>query len=160
MLLTRCHHPRHNHLMHRNFNQLQNQMERLFGDHPQAWMANRNVEPSGDFQAATDLVETEDDYRLLLELPGVSRDQIKLTVKDGGLTISADKLAAEETDEAAEGRNVWRRERVFGSISRTFTFAQRIDSSAIAANYKDGVLEVTVPKAEEAKSQTIEVQVD
>ena len=146
MMLTRCH-PNH----HRNMSL---DLNRFFGD-----FANLGSVPAGTqpdhFHPAVDIHETEDEYRLQVELPGVKKDAFKLSIKENVLTLGAEKKLDEEVKE----ENVRRKERAYGSFHRSFTFAQRIDAAQVSASYTDGVLEITVPKAEEAKPRTVEVAV-
>ena len=102
-----------------------------------------------------DVSETEDAYRITVELPGFARDAVKVTVEDGILTVSAEKKRA---DEAADAR-YFRRERSFGRVERRFSFTSEIQTDKVAAAYQNGVLEIAVPKAESARPRSVEVTV-
>jgi HSP20 family protein len=109
---------------------------------------------AGAWIPSSDVIERGDHYILRLDLPGVKKDDIQVSVEDGALMIRGQRLheSAEESD------NVLRTERMTGTFSRRFRLGDRIDTGKIEANYRDGVLEVRVPKAEEAKTRLIEVR--
>ena len=91
-----------------------------------------------------DVKDNDTNYELTAELPGITKDDISLTYKDNYLTIAAKKdSTTEEKDD--EGRYI-RRERSFGSMSRSF-YIDNIDETKLDAEFKDGVLKVTLPKA-------------
>ena len=102
-----------------------------------------------------DVSETNDDYLVKADAPGVAKDDIKVTVEGNFVTIEFD--VKKETEEKEKGKTV-RCERYYGTQSRSFALAQDIDESKAKATYKDGVLELTLPKKpSSAKTQlTIE----
>ena len=102
---------------------------------------------------AMDLVETDDHLVLKADLPGMSKDDVDIEVKDNVLTVSGERKS--EHEEGAEG--YYRIERAFGSFSRSLTLPQGIDTDAIGADFTDGVLEVRIPKPEERKPQRVRI---
>ncbi|MEP6821748.1 MAG: Hsp20/alpha crystallin family protein [Chthoniobacterales bacterium] len=105
---------------------------------------------------ALDLYQTTDDVVAVLELPGMKKDDIEISLHDGMLTISG-----ERKDESAEaGKDDGRTERFVGKFRRSITMPTRVDSSKVNASYKDGILTVTLPKAEEVKAKQIQITVD
>jgi len=102
-----------------------------------------------------DISETDDEYIVRAEVPGVSKDDIKVTIKDNVLTISGEKKQEKE----AKGENFHRIERVYGSFTRTFTLPGAVKVDKVEAKFKDGVLTIKLPKVEEAKPKEIEVKV-
>lgn len=104
---------------------------------------------------AVDVVERDGDFVVSLELPGVNKDDVKITVDSNILTVGGEKNSEKETDE----KNFHRSERVYGSFQRSFTFPTTVRSDRVDAVYRDGILTVTLPKAEEAKPKQIEVKV-
>lgn len=104
---------------------------------------------------AVDIAEGDSDYTVRVELPGVSKDDVKITIQDNILTIRGEKKEEKEAKES----NYHRTERSFGSFQRSFTLPTHVKSDKIEATYKDGILTVTLPKAEEAKPKQIEVKV-
>lgn len=109
----------------------------------------------GVWSPAVDIAEHENEYQVRVELPGVNKDDVKITLESNILTIRGEKkLDKEEKDE-----NMHRRERVYGSFQRSFTLPTTVAEQDINATYKDGVLLIVLPKAEEAKPKQIEVKV-
>jgi HSP20 family protein len=104
---------------------------------------------------AVDILESKDAYVIRAELPGMQREDIKLELKDGTLTLNGERKA-EKPAEGVEYRHV---ERVNAKFWRSFTLPETVKQDGIEAVYKDGVLEVRVPKAEELKPRQIEITV-
>jgi len=104
---------------------------------------------------AVDVLESKDSFLIRAELPGMKREDIQVEVKDGTLVLSGERKA-EKLGEGVEYRHL---ERVNARFSRSFSLPEIVQEDAIAASYKDGVLEVRVPKAEKAKPRQIEVTV-
>ncbi len=103
-----------------------------------------------------DAWETENALVYAFDLPGVAQDKISVEVEDGSLTVAAER---ERTAEVTEER-YHRFERRHGTFSRTVALPQGVSEDAIAASYKDGVLEIRVPKPEQAKPKKIEIGFD
>ncbi|MDH5478020.1 MAG: Hsp20/alpha crystallin family protein [Nitrospinota bacterium] len=101
---------------------------------------------------AMDVSETETEYKVRLEAPGVSKDDIKIELENGVLTISGEKTVKEEHKE----EKCYRVERRYGSFARSLKFTD-IDQDNVGANFRDGVLEVTVKKTEQAKPKKIDI---
>jgi len=101
-----------------------------------------------------DVFEQGDRLVFKAEIPGVDRDALNVTVEDGVLTIHGER---QEESEAKDG-TTYRQERVHGTFTRRFALPKHVDGSKVTAAYKDGVLEVTVPKAESAKPRKVEIQ--
>jgi HSP20 family protein len=104
---------------------------------------------------AVDVLESKDSYHIRAELPGMKKEDIKVEVKDGTLTLSGERKS-EKLAEDVEYRHV---ERVDAKFWRSFSLPETVKRDGIEATYKDGVLEIRVPKAEEAKPRQIEVSV-
>ena len=108
-----------------------------------------------DFMPRVDIVEDKDNIRLQFELPGMEKNEIKVLVEDGVLTVSGGrKQESEEKD-----NNYIRTERVYGSFSRSFTLPENVDSEKVSADYKNGLLSITLAKTEKAKPKEITVNV-
>ena len=105
---------------------------------------------------AIDLIEKKDAYIVRAELPGVDRSAIDITFEKNILTISGQKSALIEAKE--EELRVFAAERVSGSFSRSLRMPDYIDGDKIGAEYKDGLLTVTIPKAELAQPRKIELK--
>ena len=102
-----------------------------------------------------DVLESKDSYLIRAELPGMKKEDIKVEVKDGALVLSGER-GAEKPAEGVEYRHV---ERVAAKFWRSFSMPETAKQDGIEATYKDGILEVRVPKAEEAKPRQIEISV-
>ncbi|HEX8678781.1 MAG TPA: Hsp20/alpha crystallin family protein [Chthoniobacterales bacterium] len=103
---------------------------------------------------ALDLYQTTDDVVAVVELPGMRKEDIEISLHDGMLTISGERKA-----EAGNGDKAARSERFVGKFRRSISLPTRVDASKVTATYKDGVLTVTLPKAEEVKPKQIQVNV-
>ena len=109
----------------------------------------------GAWAPAVDIFEKGDDLVIRAEVPGVERDAIDVKVEDNTLMLSGERhLETEEKESQA-----YRRERSHGRFVRSFALPKTVDASRITATYKDGVLGITIPKAEEAKPRMIEIKV-
>ena len=97
----------------------------------------------------TDIKETKDNYLIEMDLPGYSKENINLSLKDGYLTISAN--VEKETNENEEEKYV-RQERFYGECSRSFYVGDDLTEEDINAEFKNGILKITIPKKEEKKS--------
>ncbi len=127
----------------------ENLFDELFDDF--ARPAKRNVRYSTPLTniMKTDVKETEGAYELDIELPGYKKEEVKAELKEGYLTISAEKKAEkEEKDEKDENGTYIRRERYFGACSRSFYVGEDIAQDEIQAKFEDGILKVSVPKKE------------
>jgi len=107
------------------------------------------------FDPAADIHETAEAYVIRLDLPGVAQKDVKVSILGDILSIRGER----KLEKVHEKENIHYRERVSGSFERTFRLTAPVRSDQVRAAYKDGVLEVTVPKAEEAKTREIEIQV-
>ncbi|MDH7500201.1 MAG: Hsp20/alpha crystallin family protein [candidate division NC10 bacterium] len=104
---------------------------------------------------AVDIYETEDKVVLKAELPGLKKDHIDIQIRENTLTLKGEKKFEKEVKE----ENYHRVERTYGTFQRSFTLPNTVKQEGIEAIFKDGVLEVSLPKAEEAKPKQIKVQV-
>jgi len=112
---------------------------------------------SGTFVPAVDVSETDNEYRVKAEMPGVKKADLNVNVQDGVLTINAESRY--EDEEKKDGR-VIRQERRYGKYSRAMRLGKDVDASGVKAEYKDGVLELTLPKLEEVKPKKISITVN
>ncbi len=113
------------------------------------------TEGSSDFTPRVNIRENQDDVFLTFELPGMERKDIKVTIKDNVLTVSGNR----EFKHEEQDRGFVRTEISTGSFSRSFTLPDTVSGDKISADYKNGLLEVKLPKKEEVKPKEIEVQV-
>lgn len=109
---------------------------------------------AGTWNPPVDIIETEDDYRLELDLPGFTKDNVKISVAEGVLTVSGERKRDHDYDE-----NYFRYfERKYGDFSRSFRLPDFVDGDKIGAEYTNGVLALTLPKKEEVKPFSIEIK--
>ncbi len=125
----------------------------LFGRLP------RMLEQTGgshyEWAPAADISETEKEYVVKAELPGIKREDVKVTLENGVLTIQGErKLEKEEKDEKTH-----RIERFYGNFCRSFNLPDNADAASIRAESKDGVLKVHVPKLKAEKPKAVEIKV-
>jgi HSP20 family protein len=104
---------------------------------------------------ATDIFEDAEGIKIAIELPGMTSENVKLTLENDNLTIKGEKkqVAEEKTTK------VHRYERSYGAFQRAFTLPDTVDAERVAAKFENGVLTVTLPKAEKAKPREISVKV-
>jgi len=116
-----------------------------------------DTEPfEGAWTPAIDVVESKNDYQIKADLPGLTKDKVDVSINDDVLTIKGEKKDEKETTEDG----VVRKERSYGSFTRSFQLPQNVDAKSIKASYKNGVLELTVPKTEESKPKQIQVSIN
>jgi HSP20 family protein len=102
---------------------------------------------------ALDLYESGDHFEAVVELPGMRKEDIDISLHDGTLTISGERKRASDKD----GETAQRTERYVGTFRRSIALPARVDANKVSASYQDGILKVTLPKAEEAKPKQIQV---
>ena len=102
---------------------------------------------------AVDIRESEDTLTLYAEIPGVAKEDVHLSVENGRLTLSGERKFEKDTQE----ENYHRIERTFGTFTRSFSLPENVDTGAVKASFRDGILTVSLPKAEEAKPRKIEI---
>ena len=139
----------------RGLHSLQNDMNRIFEEFFRGDIVAGDSFFSKDWSPAVDIVENKDQYILKAELPGMKKDDVKITVENNVLTIRGEKKNEVEQKE----ENYHRVERSYGSFERSFAIPGTIKTNDIDAQYKEGVLTLTLPKAEEAKPKMIDVKV-
>ncbi len=130
---------------------LRNELDRLFDF---SLPTNPNALFSG-WSPVLDVHDSANEFVVTVELPGMKKDEIGITLHDGVLSISGErKLEREKKD-----GETFRSERSFGKFQRNVTLPAAVDGTKVSATYKDGILTVTLPKAEEAKPKQIAVSV-
>ena len=138
---------------YREFTTLQDRMNRLFGD---VYLRDEDVAQHGSWVPPVDIYENGNrDLVLKAELPDMTREDIEVTVENNTLTLRGTKKLPTDIKE----EQFRRIERSYGAFSRSFTLPNTVDPSKVAAEYKNGVLTVTLPFREEAKPRTINVEV-
>lgn len=120
---------------------------------PMRWVEEATSE---NFVPAMDIIERENEYMVRTDLPGVRKEDINVTLENGLLTITAERKIEREQK---EGERELRRECRYGRYVRSLRLGTQIDEKGVKANYRDGVLELVLPKAEEVKPRKIAVDV-
>jgi HSP20 family protein len=108
-----------------------------------------------DWSPTVDISETDGEYLIKAELPEVKKDDVKVTLEDGILTIQGERRR--EKDEKTTKYH--RVERSYGSFVRSFSLPDQVDENGVKAEYRDGMLNLRIPKSEKAKPRAIEVKV-
>ena len=132
---------------------LRDEIDRLF-ETPLAELSRGSQLLSG-WTPAVDLYEDKDNVYVKAELPGMKKEEIEVTLHDGTLSISGER----KVENKVKNSEVYRAERFFGRFQRTVTLPVPVAVDKVKAQYKDGVLTITLPKAEEAKPKHIDVNV-
>jgi len=136
----------------RELSSLQTEMNRLFNA---AFEGGQGTGQARRWTPAMDLLETEDEFVLRADLPGMSESDVHIELEDNVLTVSGERKAEHEARE--EG--FYRLERAFGTFSRSLTLPKGVNASAVSASFANGVLEVHIPKPEDAKPRRIEIAI-
>jgi HSP20 family protein len=140
----------------RELNTIQSEMNRLFNTYFDAPATGNGGGVARRWIPAMDLVETDADFVLRADLPGVAEEDVKIELEDRVLTISGERKA--EHEQRKEG--YYRVERSSGAFTRTLTLPEGIDPSGIKASYDKGVLEVRIPKPEIKKPHRVAISVN
>lgn len=131
-------------------NTLRDEINRLF-DTP---FSNGGSDVLNAWAPALDLYEDKDSLVLRAELPGMKKEDIDISIHDNTISVSGER----RNEKKYEGSQTSREERFFGRFTRSLKLPKQVDVSRVKANYKDGVLTVTLPKTEEAKPRQIEIK--
>ena len=131
---------------------LRDEINRLFG----ASLPGFDLEPVSNWAPALDVFQDKDNVIVKAELPGMKKEEIEITLLEGTLTLSGERKYEEEHKE----EDTFRRERFYGKFRRSVALPVPVDTAKVKAAYRDGVLTVTLPKAEEAKPRQIQVTVN
>lgn len=108
-----------------------------------------------DWMPTVDISETDAEYLIKAELPEVKKEDVKVTVEEGVLTLQGERRQEKEE----KGKKYHRVERSYGSFVRSFTLPESVDEANVKAEYKDGVLSLHLPKTEKVKPKAIDVKV-
>lgn len=134
-----------------NFENMQREIDRVFYSFRSD---TQDVEALKTLMPMVDIIERENEFSIKVELPGVDKKDVKITVQNNVLTIKGEKRQENEI----KGENYQHLERSYGVFQRSFTLPTSVHSEKIDASYNNGVLSVTIPKLEEAKPKEIEVK--
>ena len=139
----------------RELEDVSDRLNRMFA-RPAAPRANgKETMIVADWTPSVDISETEGEYQIKAEIPDVKKEDVKVTLEDGVLTIQGERKHEKEE----KSKKYHRIERSYGSFVRTFSLPDVIDEEKVKAEFKDGVLNLHLPKSEKAKPKAIEVKV-
>jgi len=134
----------------RDMMSLQNEINRIFNAAPRG---SREEYESATWSPLADVIEDAENFRIQVDMPGVDKKDVSMNFKENVLTISGER----RSETVKEGETSHREERVYGRFFRSFSFPMPVSAEKIDAKFQDGVLTITVPKAEEAKPKSIEI---
>jgi HSP20 family protein len=139
------------------FRELEDMSERLNRVFSRPTLRNSGKEnlTVADWMPTVDISETETEYLIKAELPEVRKEDVKVTVENGVLTLQGERRQEKEE----KGKRFHRVERSYGSFVRSFTLPESVDEGGVRAEYKDGVLALHLPKSEKVKPKAIDVKV-
>ena len=139
------------------FRELEDMSERLNRVFSRPALRNTGKEnlTVADWMPTVDISESESEYLIKAELPEVRKEDVKVTVENGVLTLQGERRQEKEE----KGKRFHRVERSYGSFVRSFTLPESVDEGGVRAEYKDGVLALHLPKSEKVKPKAIDVKV-
>ncbi len=136
--------------------ELHNRLASIFGHAPVRHQPAREESITvAEWTPLVDVIEDENEYVIKAELAGLTKDDVKVTVEGGTLTISGERKIEKEE----KGKRFHRVERAYGSFMRSFALPDDADPAGVTAEFKDGVLKVRLPKTKVAKPRQIEVKI-
>ena len=131
------------------FDEVEHMMHQAFGN------SSENGSSRLAYSPLMNVNETDSDYLIMMDLPGVEKKDVEVNLNNGILTVSGERKISEKSD---ENNRIWH-ETTYGTFSRSFEIASDIVEDKIKANFKDGVLYITIPKAEEVKHAVKQIAV-
>jgi len=134
---------------------IQREINRMFDSVFRGEMQESTDLLTSTWSPSVDITENDNSYTVKVELPGVNKDDVKITMQENVLTIRGEKKQEKESKES----NFHRTERSYGAFQRSFSLPSAVKSEKIEASYKDGILTVALPKSEASKPKQIEVSV-
>ena len=132
---------------------LRDEIDRLFDGTLAEFTQNSNL--LSGWTPAFDVYEDKDNFTVVAELPGMKKEDIAVSLHNGSLSVSGERKSETQRDDT----EVYRAERFFGRFQRTVALPTAVAADKIKAQYKDGILTITLPKTEEAKPKQIDVAV-
>ncbi|CAI4030813.1 Hsp20/alpha crystallin family protein [Nitrospira tepida] len=139
---------------YRELEEMTNRLNRLFG-RATATADGNEMMVRADWTPSVDISETDEEFQIKAELPGVKKEDVKVTLENGILTLQGERKQEREDKDL----KFHRIERSYGQFVRSFTLPDLVDDAKVKAEYKDGVLNLRLPKSEKAKPKAIEVKV-
>jgi len=130
---------------------VQDELSRVFDD---AVLRSPRFRTVRGWYPVVDLMENEEEFRLVAELPGLGREDVKISLTDSVLTLRGEK----KTEKQQANQNWHHVERTYGTFERSFQLTAPVDNAKIGAKFKDGVLTVVLPKSEESRPRDIQIE--
>jgi len=139
----------------REFEDMSNRLQRMYSRPTPPQTNGKETMIVADWVPSVDVSETDGEYQIKAEIPDVKKEDVRVTLEDGVLTIQGERKQEKEEKD----KKYHRIERSYGSFVRSFTLPDLVDEEKVKAEFKDGVLNLKLPKSEKAKPKAIEVTV-
>jgi HSP20 family protein len=139
----------------RELEDMSNRLNRVFGRFPLTREMDKDTMVAFDWAPSVDISESSEEFVIKAEIPGVNKDDVKVSIDDGVVSIQGERKQEKEEKD----KKFHRVERSYGSFLRTFSLPSNIDDAKVQAQFKDGLLTVRLPKSASAKPKTVEVKV-
>lgn len=138
----------------RELEEMSDRLNRVFG-RPMQRAGGKETMTVADWSPAVDISESDREYLIHVEVPEVKKEDIKVSAQEGVLTIHGERKQEKEE----KGKRYHRVERSYGSFARSFTVPDGVDETKVTAEFKDGMLNLHLPKSERAKPKAIDVKI-
>lgn len=139
----------------RELKDVPSRLNRIFGQAPARTESGNELLAMADWAPSVDISETDNAYLIKGEIPGVKKEDVKVNIQEGMLTIQGERKQEKEV----KGKKLHRIECSYGSFMRSFRVPDDADKNKVKAEFKDGMINVTLPKSGKAKSKAISVSV-
>lgn len=139
----------------RELEDISSRLNRIFGRVTTRPEPDREMLATADWTPSVDISETDTAYLVKGEIPGVKKEDVRVTIQDGMLTIQGERKQEKEE----KGKKFHRIERSYGSFVRSFRLPDDTDENKVKAEFKDGMINITLPKSAKAKAKAVEVSV-
>jgi HSP20 family protein len=139
----------------RELEDVSNRLNRIFGRSTARAESGQEMLAVADWSPSIDISETDAAYLIKAEIPGVKKEDVKVTIQDGMLTIQGERKMEKEE----KGKKFHRVERSYGSFVRSFRIPDNANENSVKAEFKDGMLNVTLAKSAKAKAKSVNVAV-
>jgi HSP20 family protein len=139
----------------RELEDVSDSLNRIFGRHTARAEPDREMLAVADWMPSVDISETDGAYLVKGEIPGVKKEDVNVTIQDGMLTVQGERKREKEE----KGKKFHRVECSYGSFVRSFRVPDDADENKVKAEFKDGMINITLPKSEKAKTKAINVSV-
>ena len=139
----------------RELEDMSSRLNRMFNRSDIMRGSGRDALTTTDWAPAVDIVETQEEYLVKAELPDVNKDDVHVSIEQGVLRLTGERKQEREE----KNKKYHRVERFYGSFMRSFVLPETVDEQKLRAEFKDGVLNVHLPKTEKAKPRSVEIKV-